>query len=114
MSRGPLTEDQVTVAIVYSMMSAYNFKSMQRKEWEAYGAKFTKCPTCGSPPFTRCYNMVDIKYNLARAPEHWREVRLNNRAHPDRINWKLILNGMKQRGYYHPQIETNVRNQVRG
>lgn len=106
MGRKPLNEDQIVVAICYSVMEAHKFNYQRRLDWEIWGAKTHECPTCHSSPFFPCVNMAHIRSGALNP-------RANKRPHAERINWGMILNGLKSRGLYTPALETQVRNQVR-
>jgi hypothetical protein len=109
----PITEDQINMVLCYSMMSAWDFSYSRRLEWEIYGSRHQPCPTCFSPPHQSCLNMSDVKYNSTRPTTGKRQVRQNKRPHDSRIDWLIILQGLKKRGYYRASIEAQVRRQVR-
>lgn len=112
MPRKPLTEAEIEMAICYSVMTTWNFSYTKRLEWEVWAAAHRPCPTCHEPAKAWCLNMGDLHYNLNH-PGADRPVRPNKRPHDRRIDWTRLLNGLKERGYYRPAIEAQVRKQVR-
>jgi hypothetical protein len=101
-----IEEEDIEMAICYSIMTAWSFNYTQRLEWEIWAAKHQTCPTCFSSPHHRCVHMGDIK--AKKLPP-----RVNKRPHPLRVDWTRLLNGLKQREYYRPAIEAQVRKMVR-
>ena len=87
-------------------MSAHGFSTDQRREWTIWAAKLELCSKCGARDGTPCVSLADLNN---RDEARKQNPRINRWPHDPRINWDRLLNGLKQRGYYHPTIEDQVR-----
>lgn len=100
--RKALKIEDIEMAICFSVMTAWDFDYTKRLEWEIFAARHQECPDCQAPPNHRCYNLSDKT-----------RTKLNKRPHDIRVDWTRLLNGLKQRGYYRPAIEAQVRKMAR-
>lgn len=100
-----ITEPEIVMAICYTTMNSWDFTYARRLEWEIWAAKWRVCPTCGAGVGEPCMNLSDKRADRT-------QVRRNKRPHDERIDWGRLLEGLKQRGYYRPAIEKQVRNRV--
>lgn len=94
-------EAEMTVAICYGIMKAWEFDYHRRLEWEIFGSRARECPDCGRAPNMPCVNLADLFQG--------KEPRINKRPHANRIDWRRVLDGLKFRGYYKGSIENQVR-----
>ena len=107
-----VTLETFNMALCYSIITDWYFDYQKRLEWEIYSSKHRACFSCKASEYEPCRNLSDLNFNK-KNPDKLREVRVNKRAHNDRIDWSRMLSGLKQRGYYRPAIEAQVRKQIR-
>ena len=105
MPRKEYTEYDIVMAICIQTMQAWGFQTPKRQEWTGWAAYHQVCSVCLSPPNMPCLNMADVKLNRP-------EPRENKNPHDPRVDWNRMLSGFKNRGYYKPAIEAQVRNWV--
>lgn len=98
-----LNETEVVMATCFAIMRAWQFNYNRRREWVIWASRHHRCSRCNSPEYSPCLNLADKK--------HGKIPRINRQPHDERIDWGKLLNGLKKRGYYRPQIEQQVRNQ---
>lgn len=97
----PMSENEVVMTICYQTMSAWDFSYSQRREWTIYAARHRVCPDCGAQVNNPCVNLQDQR--LGKTP------RINRNPHDPRVDWGRMIAALKQRGYYRPSIENQVR-----
>lgn len=95
------------MAICFANMTAFNVDN--RLEWQIWGARAFTCNECKAEPGKPCVSLADL-----RNRDSWRQLnpKPNKWPHSGRIDWNRVLNGLKQRGYYSPIIEDQVRRMV--
>lgn len=103
MAHREYTEHEIVMAICFQTMSAWQIKGPRRREWMIWASKHQVCPECLSPAGRSCLNLVDVRQKV-------QEPRENRNPHDKRVDWRRMLGGLKERGYYKPAIETSVRN----
>jgi hypothetical protein len=96
-----LNEAEIVMAICFRTMSAWDFDYSRRREWVIWASRHHSCRVCGSPDFSPCVNLADKK--LGKVP------RINRQPHDERVDWARLFNGLKERGYYRPVIEQQIR-----
>lgn len=99
-------ETEIVMSICFTTMSAWGFDYARRLQWVIWASRHHHCRVCYSPEFSPCVNLADVKQG--KVP------RVNRRPHDERVDWGRLLNGLKDRGYYKPAIEAQVRKRTSG
>lgn len=78
--------------VANAIMIDAGFNHDLRWRAQVWAAKPFECPTCLVPPGFPCHNMSDVKKGLPN-------IRANKFPHPERVNWQLLVNTLRQKGY---------------
>lgn len=110
MPRGKLkTERDVTMALCFALMSSRDFTTVRRREWTIWAAKVYFCQDCKQAPGMPCISLADLKN---RDTQKQLNPKINKWPHDSRVDWDRMLVGLKERGYYSPVIEDQVRRRM--